>query len=381
MARIFYWISLLLLLAGARVLIDPDNRQTGETFHVYLTLGVFELYVWLLLFLGKWQGRQGLNHDAGRSGLFAVFVTALSFLGANELHMVSVAEGIAVSAALIALAVLKIMIGPRILRACLPWPFRLACLGWIAAMGLPAIVVSLLAGNEGARCITAYLSFWLAAAVAMLHLLLIRWHVRRKWAPTPGVFVHPLSPWAPLAILAVVTVGTLYGTAWGMYVDYAPWYGAAPVLSILVVTLALAAACGRRWLEACFALGIAVAMFGLQEWGPAPSQLPAAWRTGAMEYVMDPIYLIGGCLTVFFLLAAWAVRTLWLLCAAAVPPITGGVVYTIRKTWNWKHSTGVWLLVGALLALGLGVLIQWALVRAARQKQVLCEEASSDALS
>ena len=47
-ARMFYWLSMLLLLAGAWVLIDPFERQRGETGHIFLTLAAFEVYIWLL---------------------------------------------------------------------------------------------------------------------------------------------------------------------------------------------------------------------------------------------------------------------------------------------------------------------------------------------
>ena len=58
LARVSYWLSLLLLVAGMYVLIDPLHRQRRETVHVYITLGAFELYIWLLLCLGRWQRRR-----------------------------------------------------------------------------------------------------------------------------------------------------------------------------------------------------------------------------------------------------------------------------------------------------------------------------------
>ena len=55
LARFLYWCSLLLLLAGMWVLIDPFHRKVGQTLHVYITLAAFELYIWLLLILAGWQ--------------------------------------------------------------------------------------------------------------------------------------------------------------------------------------------------------------------------------------------------------------------------------------------------------------------------------------
>ena len=44
-ARLFYWVSLMLLLVGAWMLIDPLNRQPSETAHIYVTVGAFEVYI------------------------------------------------------------------------------------------------------------------------------------------------------------------------------------------------------------------------------------------------------------------------------------------------------------------------------------------------
>ena len=58
-ARILYLLSLLLLLAGAGLMINPHGRRTGEIVQVFITLAAFELYAWALLGLLCWHTRRG----------------------------------------------------------------------------------------------------------------------------------------------------------------------------------------------------------------------------------------------------------------------------------------------------------------------------------
>ena len=54
-----------MLVGGIWVLVDPFHRVGGRTVHLYMTLGAFEAYIWMLLVLGRWQMRKGLAAPAG----------------------------------------------------------------------------------------------------------------------------------------------------------------------------------------------------------------------------------------------------------------------------------------------------------------------------
>jgi hypothetical protein len=79
-ARFLYCLSLLFLLSGTWVLIDPLGRRCGETLHIYITLAAFEVYIWLLLGLARWQLRRTLTSDTVRSGAFLTLLLVIAGL-------------------------------------------------------------------------------------------------------------------------------------------------------------------------------------------------------------------------------------------------------------------------------------------------------------
>ena len=122
LARMFYWLSMLLLLVGGGILIDPSHRQTGITIHIYITLAAFELYTWLLMLLARWQAGRGMASDVARSGIFAMVLQGLMFVAVNDLHQAAVNQGLAAMVVVALLVAAKLPLASRWLGFALPRP-------------------------------------------------------------------------------------------------------------------------------------------------------------------------------------------------------------------------------------------------------------------
>ena len=110
---LIYWVSLILLLSGMWILIDPYQRDTGQRGHVYITLVAFEIYVWLLLLLARWQCRHLFISFSVRSAIFAVVLVGVMFIAMNELHMAKNGEAYFLSPLLVLLSVAKLYAAGR----------------------------------------------------------------------------------------------------------------------------------------------------------------------------------------------------------------------------------------------------------------------------
>jgi len=359
LARASYWASFLLLVAGAWLLIDPFRRRPGQTVQVYLSVGAFELYIWLLLLLARWQVRRRLWADAGRSGGFSVFLTGLSFMVANELLLAAPAQGVAIDVALVVLLVAKLLIGPRWMGISMPRPILCACAGWGLVLAGPGIAMRMAWGHETTQHVLGYVMSWFVAVAIGLHVLLVGWQARRGLAGAADPMGRWWIPWVPLGGLAGLGVAQVFVTMWGFYMDWAAWYFTPIAVSAGVVALALSYAAGRArhlgWLAMAIAAVVAVGTLASR----APARLPETWTRAFGQHRMLPLYASGMQMTVLLVLVAAMLHRAWMLVMAGALPVLAGVAKGVERLLNWTHGLGAALFLGAFALLGVGGWLQW----------------------
>ena len=191
LARILYWISLLLLLLGIWILIDPNQRKTGQTVQVYITLAAFEVYMWLLLILARWQISRVLSSDAARSGVFALVLVGFVFIALNELYMAFQGLAYGLSGLIVISTLAKLFAARRWMQFPLPGPILASCCLWILMLALPAPLLSAYTENNRTQHSLAYLFCWLVTLIVAGHLILVRWQMYRDRQKV----VQPLKQW------------------------------------------------------------------------------------------------------------------------------------------------------------------------------------------
>ena len=364
-ARLFYWASLILLLAGAWSLIDPLHRRPGRTLHIYVTLGAFELYMWLLLVLAGWQRSKGLIADASRSGIFAAVLSGLLFVAINEMHMAAPFEGRWISLAAVVLTVLRLLAARKFVGLSLPWPHFAACCAWIAAMALPpAIIRSVIPDSttdpdKTSQNALGLLACWFAALIAAGHLGLVAWQRRRGWRSGDGPWGRWWTPWVVVAIVGAAAIVQLVSTLWGMYVDWAYWYLSPIGLAVGMVAVALSHARGQYRAATWMLLGsmVVFALAAVQD--PAPCELPLSWIDGPARYLVHPIYSNGALISVLLAATAWAAHSPWMIPMALLAPTGLGLTKTLQAALKWRYGKEGAMLLGALMLLCVGALVQW----------------------
>jgi len=363
LARILYWASLVMLLAGTWVLVDPLTRRPGERPQIYITLVAYEGYLWLLLLLGRWQVGKALLKDAARSGVFAAVLLGLEFMTVNELLMVSTAQGIAGAAMVLVLAGAKLTLGPRWLGMRLPLPLRGAALAWLAALAAPGVVLRPLMPDHPQQAhAAAFALSWAAALLVAGHLPLVFWQTRRGFISTYGALDRWWGPWVLVAILAGMALLQLPAAMWSLFVGWAWWYFSPAVLAGGAVIVVLGHASGRFARESWTIL-LACAVLAAAAWrDPAPSYLPAG-PEGLLGGLWHPYYP-GAVLGCGLLAVGGLVLKRWLVVAvAAAAPAAFVLAGGVRFLLTWPSGKGVALLLGAFALLGGGAWLQWWQVR------------------
>jgi hypothetical protein len=246
LARFLYWISLLLLLGGMWLMIDPYNRKAGQTGHVYITLVAFELYIWLLLLLARWQGQKLLISDTARSGIFAVVLVGLQFMVLNELYMASAKEAYLVSIFMVGLTAAKLIAARQWLGISLPGPVLAFCLVWVVCLALPAPIIKLFESDKSTQHVLAYLACWIIAFLVAGHMCLIRWQTRRYGNFDSRILGQWWSGWLLLVILSGLTFVQLYAVMWGLFVEWSQWYFSPICLAVGVVAVLMAYSAGHK---------------------------------------------------------------------------------------------------------------------------------------
>lgn len=358
-ARFLYWGSLLLLLAGMWALVDPLHRIGGRTGHLYLTVGAFDLYIWLLLVLGRWQARRGLVADAARSGVFAAVLSGLMFVAINEFHMASAGAARWVSALAAVSTIARLLAASRWLGFPLPAGHLAACCGWVAALAAPGIVLRWFLSDRPAQHLVGYLACWGVAGLAACHLPLVAWQRRRGWHGDGRPLGRWFTPWVLLGILAAVTVLQLHAVMWGLFVYWAQWYFTPIFLAGGVVAVSLGAARGRGRTAAWMFLGMAVLHAAVAWQDRVPILLPLPRPQSAAAYAVHPIYPSGAFLCLLFVGSGLLLRRLGLFSLSLVPPAVDGITRTVQAMWTWPRAKGVLMLLGAFALLGAGAAVQW----------------------
>ncbi len=362
LAGVLYWASLLLLLAGMWVLIDPYRHSCGETVQIYVTLGAFEVYVWLLLGLGRWQLGKGLIRDTARSGLFAVVLTGLLFIALNELHVASSTGACAVAVVAVILAVAKLGVARQWFGLTMPRPLLVLSAVWVIVLAVPAPLFQALSSDRSLQHQVAFLACWLVALFVGSHLLLVAWQVRRGFGGNDRPLGQWWVPWLVVAVFAGVTTAQLHSLMYGLFVDSARWYFTPIAVAAGVVAVALGHACGRRYREAWGVLSLAM-LYGL--WA-LPSPMPRAlrlwkltWLGSWVDYVAHPVYPNVALACVLFVVAGWVAGRWWLASVALIAPTMASTVKGGQAMSGWRHGKGTAMLLGAFVLLGLAAAVQW----------------------
>lgn len=369
LARLLYWISLLLLLAGMWILIDPLHRKTEATLHIYITLIAFEMYMWLLLLLARWQFSKQLVTDTVRGGLFATVLTGIFFIALNELHMAAVNAAYFLSILAVGLAIAKLYLARRWLALNLPKPLLVVCSLWLAALALVPNLLRFYTLEKETQHGVAFVLFWLLAIFIMLHIPLLRWQKRVGC----NADVSPLRQWwlgwflaGTLCFLVLVQ---LYASMWGLYVDWAAWYFSPVGLAAAMLVICLSIVTGRQYRPAWLFLLMAIGYTLIASGAKAPPELitfmkssgDSSWRifTEAKLFLLEPLYANGCFLTLLFAFAGWMVGQTWLFFFAGGLPVTAGLSELAQLLMRWRHGKGTSLLLGAFVVLALAAGLQW----------------------
>ena len=358
-AGLLYWASLLLLVAAAWVLIDPFQRRCGETVQIYLTLAGFEVYVWLLLALGRWQIDKTLIGDAARSGLFAAVLTGLLFIALTELHAARATGAGWISVLAVGLSMIRIILAARWLGFRLPAPLLASCGAWVFALAATTPVLRWLTDHRSAQHIAAYLICWLVALLVAAHIPLIAWQARRGFRHRGWPMGRWWVPWLLPGVLATMMILQLYAVEYGLFVDCAQWYFSPIFLAIGVVAVGLGHASGRRVHETWMIMALAVVHAVAVRGDPVPDGLPETWRTGSMAWLVDPAQPSAVFASAMLAALGVMLHRGWIFCLAFVAPAMAAMTRTSHAVWTWRHGKGFVMLLGAFALLGAGAAIQW----------------------
>jgi|GEM_PF-1808329 len=381
-AGFLYWVSLLLLLAGMWVLIDPFNRKPGEIPHIYVTLGSFEIYMWLLLLLGRWQLGRRLNYDAARSSIFALFLAGVQFIALNELHLASISAAGWFSILVVILAIIKLSIAGKWLVLQLSFPMWVFCCIWFVILAVLApLIRSISSAEREVQYVMVYILFWLIALFIAFHIFLVVWQRRKGWQTGQGPFSEWWVPWLLLIILTVFSITQLVVVTW-IFINWVPaWYLSPIFLACGVIAIALSYESGKRGAYAWGFMFCVLFYAALVSQIPVPRPLTYAWNLkvvhlisdpnsvsesliisiGAIlaKYAIHPVYPSGIFTSLLFLLAAILLHRWWLYGLSLMGPMIAAIIKAVRLILIYRMGKGILLLLAAFILLGAGAIIQW----------------------
>jgi len=357
-AGFLYWVSMLLLLAGMWALISPFHRQVGLTGHIYITLGAFEVYIWLLLILGRWQLKMDLVKDAGRSGIFALVLSGFMFHVLNELYMAAAGQGYVAAVCAAGLTVMRMAAAKRWLGLHLPRRLMAAWVGWVVLMTLPPMILRLASAQKDHQYLAAYIICWAMAFYVAGHILLVAWQKRQGWLSGAGQFGQWWIGWMVSAILGGLAAAQLYAVMRSMFVDGGQWYFIPIYLAAGVVTLCLCDARGRHYAGGIMVSVLAIihALVFIMGHDTLLMQTPQLLAGG---FAARPLYM-NALFAALLLGWAWIVlRQTWQLLLAVIGPAGYTGFQITLAVMKWRYGKGVALLLGAFAALGAAALLQW----------------------
>lgn len=359
LARILYWISLLLLLLGIWILIDPNQREIGQTVQVYITLAAFEVYMWLLLILARWQISRVLSSDAARSGVFALVLVGFVFIALNELYLAFQNLAYGLSGLIVILTLAKLFAARRWMRFTVPGPILVSCCLWILMLALPAPILSAYTEKDSTQHSLAYLFCWLVTLIVAGHLILVRWQMFRDRQKV----VQPLGqwwvPWILPAVFLVLTVAQMYSVMWSLGVDWAQWYFSPVFLAVGVVVVLLSHTRNSQKILAWAALALAIMHAVKVYHQPIPSDLNADWLWPINVFTYYPFHSYGLFTCILLALGSLLTNQVGLFTLALLLPAGLGMTKASQQVWHWQYGKGIIMLLGAFILLGLGAVLQW----------------------
>jgi len=358
-AKFLYWVSLLLMLVGMWVLINPFNSKAGATSHIYITLGAFELYIWLVLVLARWQVSKGLISFAARSGIFAVVLTGFNFMALNELYMASAAPAYLLSIVMVGLTIARMLMARRWMNLLLPVPMLIFAGCWMLMLALPAPFIRIMSFDRSVQHGAALVLCWILALWIAGHVPLVAWQYRQGFNWNQSPFSQWWISWFLLAMLAVFAVGQLYAAFNSLYIQWAGWYFTPVGLAGGAVLVILSHACRKHCWMAWIVLLLTVVFCLTLRNDTIPDDFPAAWLTGPVAYLIHPLYPAAAFVSIIFVIGAILLRQWWLFSLAAVSPLAMGITRLLQFIWQAKQGKGISLLLSAFILLGAGATLQW----------------------
>ncbi len=353
LAALLYMLSVGLLLGGIWILIDPFDRHTGQRAHVYITLIAMELYIWLLLLLGRWQRLRGLRTFMARSGLVALGLTGIQFMALNELHMARANEAYLLSPLFTGLAVTRLFAARRWLRLFIPTPMIAYAIVWIVLLALPANIYRSFAPDDRAQHLAGWLSCWAVSGFIAAHLFLVLRQHRIGWPPTA------VGGWLVVAGLAFLATIQLYTTMWGMYIRWAQWYFSPVYLSAGVMLVCAATSARLFRPQAWLLLALAILFTACVRTDPIPADMPTNFPGGLERFLLHP-YHPAALFTSFLLFACgMTLRQVPLAATGLLGPITWGGAEGTRAMLYYSIGKGLACVLGAFVLLAFGAILQW----------------------
>ncbi len=358
LARFFYWCSLLLLLAGMWVLIDPFHRKTGATSHIYITLISFELYMWLLLVLGRWQLRHELISDAARVGLFTLALIGFEFFALNELYMAAGTVAYFITLAAMVSTGFKFFAAIRWLGIALPAPLGMMSAAWVLLLAMPAPLLKGLESSKSVQHLAAYGFCWVLAVFAGAHLPLVAWQKKAGLKKRDLPFGQWYVPWIILSALGFLAVVQIYSAMDGLFVGWNQNYFSPLGFAVAVVAITLWHVAGRKPINAWIFLAIAAAHLLIFHHTPLPKGFPQYW-SDTIHLGADPLISNGIFVTLLFAMDWWLFRVAWMVPLAGMFPtgfaITRGFQFMLHK----QQGRGIALVLASFLLLAAGAALQW----------------------
>lgn len=377
--RFTFWVSVLLLIIGSRMMIDPDHRSVGETIQIYITLASFEVYVWLLLCLARWQYRQGLVPDVVRTGMFVIGLQAMLFMTLNELHLASPQAGATLTVVATILALAKAYVARRWLDLRIDPVLQGLILGWLVLMPLSGWILRETGNEPGFMQGPAAVFCWFAAVWASAHALLASWRGKAILSQ-PDDKTPWWTGWLISASLCVTMALQLLACRRGYDIDFRvtlllPLLTAG-VITALIVSIIAERHEDRAWVcVGVTALAIAIFCTKSIHGGDEP-----AWLRSCRGVWVHPFLLSAYIFSVLAVVAGVKLRVRRLLVAGllvGIPTTTGHLLlHAMRWLWmialpalrwmkkvvdsilEWRHATAVFMLAGAFVTLGLGTWLQ-----------------------
>ncbi|MBN2212291.1 MAG: hypothetical protein JW709_12915 [Sedimentisphaerales bacterium] len=370
-ARLCYWLSILLLLTGIWMLINPFHRTPGKLSHIFITLAAFEGYMWLLLVLARWQFTHDLGNDAVRSGVFCAILTGFLFIVLNELHLAASGIALPITVVAVGCTIFRLLAARHWLKLTLPTPMLWLIIIGVAILALPApLLQSINSENELLKHKVGWLFCWLIALWAMLHIPVLGWFQHRRFTNAATPLGQWWSGWIITLILAIFIVIQSYAAMWITRVEWAQWYFSPFFLAFGVVAMLLAYTRHKGRTEAGIALALCLMHAVLATQNSLPRIL-SGHITGPWQFLVHPWAPQALFFMALFLLAAWMLRNLWLLVPAALIPFGAATWYISRFLWQLRPNKALALLFVSFTLLGVGAMLQWLQVN--RRKTIESE--------